>query len=125
MMAYLMFLGDITDVNSIENNQRDALGALHVMQEEKEKLLTELCPYFETCDMIQGGHERFPELVGRFKQKYCSGNHTACSRRWVWDFLGVEKVPELMMPQQHDWAQQILTDSGVAYNTFREKFPKP
>ena len=95
------------------------------MQEERKNTSTDLCPHIETCNMIQGGQERFPELVDRFKRKYCSGNHSACSRRWIWDFLGPEKVPELMMPHQHDWAQQVLTDACVGHSTFREKFPKP
>ena len=120
-----MLLGNITDSNGIKNNQRDVLGVPFVMHEEKENSSAELCPHLESCDMIRGGHESFPELVDRFKQKYCSANHNACSRRWVWDLLGAEKVPELMMPHQHDWAQQVLTDSGIGYSVFREKFPKP
>ena len=95
------------------------------MYEVKENSPAEPCPYLETCDIIQDGREQFPELVNQFKQKYCSGNHTACCRWWIWDFLGAEKVPELMMPHQHDWAQQVLTDSGIGYSAFREKFPKP
>lgn len=95
------------------------------MHEEKENLPRDLCPHLEMCDIIQGQQERFPGLVERFQQNYCLKNHNYCSRHWIWDFLGAEKVPALMMPHQHDWAQQVLTDSGIGYKVFRQKFPKP
>ena len=107
------------------NNQKGILGASSVMQKEKVDSQTELCPHLKSCNMIQHDHEKFPELIERFKQNYCLQKHHRCSRRWIWDFLGFEKVPELMMPHQHDWAQQVLIDTGIGYNTFREKFPKP
>lgn len=53
------------------------------------------------------------------------GSHASCCRRWIWEFLGAEKVPELMLPHQRDWAQQILMDAGIGYAVLRQRFSNP
>jgi hypothetical protein len=75
--------------------------------------------------MIQAFQDKLPGLIHRFRDNYCLKNHRACSRRWVQDFLGPDKVPELMMPQQHDWAEQLLFESGVRYAAFQAKYNIP
>lgn len=80
------------------------------------------CPYYEVCGIIQNHQDKLPGLINRFKQSYCFKNHHLCSRRWIKDFLGIEKVPELMMPQQHGWAEQLLFESGVRYADFQAKY---
>lgn len=95
------------------------------MCEKKGAIMMNVCPCGDTCTIVQDQSHKLPELAERFKHTYCEGNYNRCSRRWVQEFLGVEKVPELMLPHQHDWAQQILTDSGIGRTEFRQKFPKP
>ena len=95
------------------------------MCDNQETVLVSRCPYWDTCDIIQGQHHKLPTLADRFEQTYCLGNYNGCSRRWIRDFLGAEKVPELMLPHQYEWAQQILTESGIGYTAFRQKFRRP
>lgn len=80
------------------------------------------CPYMEGCDILKTHQDNLPGLVNRFKEHYCLKNHHVCARRWIRDFLGVESVPELMMPQQHDWAEQLLIEAGVKYSDFQERY---
>ncbi len=80
------------------------------------------CPYLETCSLICNHRDKLPGLIDRFMARYCYKNHQACSRRWIREFLGAEKVPDLMMPQQRDWAEQLLFEAGIRYRSFQEKF---
>ena len=93
--------------------------------DKNESLSGQGCPYTETCRMIQGQQESLPSLIDRFKKNYCFKNHHACARRWIQDFLGAEEIPDLMMPQQHDWAEQLLFESGVSYTAFEERYRMP
>ena len=95
------------------------------MDNNQSSLSGQSCPHFKTCGMIYALQDKLPELIQRFKQNYCHKNHKACSRRWVQDFLGAEKVPELMMPQQYDWAEQLLFESGIRYAAFEKMYQKP
>ncbi|MBL7214118.1 MAG: hypothetical protein ISS71_00405 [Phycisphaerae bacterium] len=90
--------------------------------DKKENSSGQRCPYFKTCEFIQSQEDKLPRLTNQFKENYCLKNYYACSRRWIQDFLGAEKVPELMMPQQHDWAEQLLFESGVRYTAFQQKY---
>jgi hypothetical protein len=92
------------------------------MCQKEDNFPTKLCPHLETCSIIQNYNEEFPDLTRRFKRNYCYKNHDRCSRRWIWDYLGVESVPELMMPHQYDWAFQILIDSGISYSVIHQEF---
>ena len=93
--------------------------------DKKEIASEQCCPYLEVCGLIQTHQDNLPGLVDRFKQDYCFHNHLACSRRWIQDFLGAEKVPELMMPQQHEWAEQLLFEANVSYTAFEQKYHMP
>ena len=72
--------------------------------------------------LLKNHQANLPGLVNRFKEHYCGKDHYLCARRWIRDFLGAEKVPELLMPQQHDWAEQLLIEAGVKYSEFQEKY---
>lgn len=98
------------------------MGLLCMACSDKEIITGQRCPYMETCRIIQDQQDSLPSLVKRFKNRYCFKNHHVCARRWIQDFLGVEKVPDLMMPQQYDWAEQLLFEAGVPYTTFEEKY---
>jgi hypothetical protein len=83
------------------------------------------CPYLNRCPLLASQLDTLPTLVDRFKTNYCFKNHHVCARRWIHDFLGFEKVPDLMMPQQHDWAEQLLFEAGVSYKAFEQKYRVP
>jgi hypothetical protein len=68
--------------------------------------LTQTCPFFNEptiCTMS--------ELVKQLKTTYCLGDNTKCARFGLYKALGRKVVPKLMLPNQHDWARQILRDN--------------
>jgi hypothetical protein len=74
-----------------------------------------LCPYHEKCPMF--GNQictEFPPLSEKLKDQYCRGNFESCARKCIRDTVDKESVPKLMLPQQHDWARQILSEKGVS-----------
>ncbi len=83
------------------------------------------CPHMNICRMIQVQEGTLPTLIDRFKANYCFNNHHVCARRWVYDFLGAKAVPELMMPQQRDWAEQLLFEADVSYTAFEKAYRLP
>ena len=79
------------------------------------------CPYVDSCGLFMELGPNMPGLIERLKGHYCFRNHGVCSRRWVREFLGTERVPKLMMPQQRDWAQRLLLEAGVPYTEFERR----
>jgi hypothetical protein len=74
-----------------------------------------LCPYHEKCPMF--GNQictKFPPLSEKLKDQYCRGKFETCARKCVRETIGKEFVPTMMLPQQSDWARQILSDKGVS-----------
>jgi len=74
-----------------------------------------MCPYHEKCPMF--GNQictEFPPLSEKLKDQYCRGDFELCARKYVRDTVGKELVPKMMLPQQYDWARQILSDKGIS-----------
>lgn len=90
--------------------------------EKNEIAWEQCCPHMTICRMIQAHEGTLLTLIDRFKTHYCFNNHHACARRWVHDFLGAEAVPDLLMPQQHDWAEQLLFEADVSYTAFEKAY---
>jgi hypothetical protein len=68
--------------------------------------LNQTCPFLNDptiCDM--------PELIKQFKTTYCLEDNTNCARHTIFRVLGRNAVPKLMMPNQLEWAKQILLDA--------------
>jgi hypothetical protein len=71
--------------------------------------LNQTCPFFNdaiVCDL--------PELIKQLKHTYCLGNNTQCARYSIFRVLGRNAVPKSLMPNQHEWAKQILLDAKNA-----------
>jgi hypothetical protein len=65
----------------------------------------------------------YPTLSEKLKDQYCRGNPELCARKRVREAINKETVPQLMLPQQYEWAQQILADHGISTSKIRELFP--
>jgi len=89
---------------------------------DQNQTLKTQCPHLEECRLLRDHRENLPGLVTRFKEHYCISHHHLCARRWIRDFLGVDQIPELMMPQQHYWAEQLLMEAGINYSEFLSKY---
>jgi hypothetical protein len=75
--------------------------------EEREK---DCCPLLDGCKLVYENKDRMPELVFRIKQAHCQDDNSKCARKWLADMLGAAQVPALMMPNQWEWARQIVED---------------
>ncbi len=83
-----------------------------------------LCVYHEKCPMFTNQiYTDYPTLSEKLKVQYCRGDFELCARKCLRDTLGKEAVPRLMLPQQYEWAQQILTDHGISSVKIKELFP--
>ena len=52
-----------------------------------------------------------PELVERIQDTYCTKPaRSECARFKIAQSVGTEKVPPLMLPEQVEWAQQIIEE---------------
>lgn len=69
-----------------------------------------ICPYVEQCHFLNNS-ETMPELIERTIERYCTNIDGKCSRMWIFETLGASAVPDLMLPNQYDWARQIVEDA--------------
>ena len=83
----------------------------------KSKVIVSKCEYIETCSLFTVDvilkSDRAKE---RFREMFCLSGCCSCARRMVHNKLGPEFVPALMLPNQLDWARQILSDNNVPCN---------
>ena len=68
------------------------------------------CQFITNCPFMKHNEKEMPGLVSRLKEEYCLRDNTHCARKLVRDILGPESVPPLMMPNQNEWARQLLGD---------------
>lgn len=66
----------------------------------------EKCPFFNAPEVADRHH-----LTDYLKTTYCRSDFQNCCRYQIAAALGREHVPALMMPDQVDWARQILKES--------------
>ena len=53
-----------------------------------------------------------PELIERIQDTYCTKPaRSECARFKIAQSVGLEKVPPLMLPEQVEWARQIIAES--------------
>jgi len=70
-----------------------------------------VCPFMEQCHFLLSNYETMPELVERTVEHYCTNSQARCARLELYESLGAAAVPELMLPNQYDWARQIVEDA--------------
>jgi hypothetical protein len=71
------------------------------------------CPYEAQCCFILNNRDAMPELISRIRKRYCTNQISACARVRIYEALGPARVPSLLMPNQHEWARQILADAAA------------
>lgn len=80
------------------------------MTTQQQDLMGPQCLYLEQCDLIQKNKTSMPNLVERIQKYYCSKLTFQCARRLIYDILGVSFVPPLLLPNQWEWAKQIICE---------------
>jgi hypothetical protein len=69
------------------------------------------CPFLDQCDFIHENATKTPELIRRIQSHYCTKtDYCRCARFQLCKLLGADAVPPLMLPEQIDWARQIIEE---------------
>ena len=67
------------------------------------------CELIQECSFFNSPKtDNMPRLFERLKSIYCQGDCSKCARYDLFQALGGEVIPTEMLPNQHDWARQIL-----------------
>lgn len=82
-----------------------------LMEDPDSKQIDYTCPYLDKCLLVQQNETKIPELIQRIRQRYCSKENVSCARRYLYEQLDSNLVPPLMLPDQHEWAKQIIEDN--------------
>ena len=81
------------------------------MSETNNKTEDLQCPLMDTCAFLCENRTTMPELVERIQDTYCTKPaRSECARFKIAQSVGTEKVPPLMLPEQVEWAQQIIEE---------------
>ena len=66
------------------------------------------CPFLPQCRFIQNNIQNMPELIQRTQDHFCTVSDAACARRYLYKTVGPQRVPDLLLPKQAGWAEQII-----------------
>ncbi|MHC5173134.1 MAG: hypothetical protein ACYSPJ_05155 [Planctomycetota bacterium] len=81
------------------------------MNETKNTTEDLRCPFMDTCALLRENRTTMPELITRIQDTYCTKPaRSECARFQIAQSLGLEKVPPLMLPEQVQWAEQIIEE---------------
>ena len=68
----------------------------------------------DTCALLHQNRTKMPELITRIQDTYCTKPaRSECARFQIAQSVGLEKVPPLMLPEQMEWAQQIIEECDL------------
>ena len=82
------------------------------MGHDRNDVAEEQCPNVGCCKLIVEQGLTTPALIGRIKSQYClNSDHLHCDRFHVYQALSLEEVPLLMLPNQTEWAQQVIQEA--------------
>lgn len=68
-----------------------------------------VCEFSSRCAVI-AGRSVAPDVALRYRDHYCTGNHRMCARWALASAVGIERVPDDLLPQQHARADDVLLE---------------
>ncbi len=77
------------------------------------------CPFLDQCCFIRDNAVKIPELIQRTRQRYCCNHPDRCARHKLYETIGSDVVPPLMLPDQHEWCRQIIEEFRIENTVFR------
>lgn len=81
------------------------------MQSKNRQVAQHQCPFNNQCVLINQNQSKMPGLIHRVQENYCTLKSCfKCARFCVYRALGIDAVPELMLPTQTEWAKQIIEE---------------
>ncbi|MCK5783541.1 MAG: hypothetical protein KAH06_03790 [Desulfobacterales bacterium] len=75
------------------------------------------CPFLSQCALIHENRTKMPDLIARIEDDYCTKAAFRCARFQVCQTIGVNVVPPLLLPDQIDWARQIIEEYHCGITT--------
>lgn len=70
------------------------------------------CSLLDRCIFFKDNMSDMPSTATILKAKYCSeGGSSSCARYLVFEKLGMEKVPQDLLPSQIDRMEEILDET--------------
>ena len=72
------------------------------------------CECLPNCPFFNGRMDEMPASVKMFKRQYCLGNHISCARYRVYKELGLDHVPDDLLPYQSGCADAIIMAKNKA-----------
>ena len=111
-------MGIFTDI--IVDNVPVFLGNIRFGDIPMDKPYSEMkdgqCPFMDQCRFLRENRTKMPELIARIMDTYCTKSACCrCARFRIAQSLGLHAVPPLMLPDQIDWARQIVQECGVNF----------
>ena len=68
------------------------------------------CPFLDRCTLLLHHENRMPNLIDSVKKYYCTNHISQCARKWIYETIGQNYVPPLLLPNQWEWAESIASD---------------
>ena len=69
------------------------------------------CSFLNQCDLVRKNATKTPELIRRIQSQHCTkADYRQCARFQIYESLGTDAVPPLMLPEPTDCARQIIEE---------------
>lgn len=65
------------------------------------------CMHTEICSFFTAEVGYSPELNHAMKERYCLDDNSDCARLLAMDVIGMENVPDEMLPGDHEMLEQF------------------
>ncbi|MDI6712813.1 MAG: hypothetical protein QMD96_06185 [Anaerosomatales bacterium] len=66
-----------------------------------------VCEFSSRCAVF-AGRSVAPDAAFRYRDHFCTGDRRACARWALASAIGIERVPDDLLPQQHARADEFL-----------------
>jgi hypothetical protein len=65
------------------------------------------------CKVISDNRVDMPDFTRHLEDYFCKQTRHQCARFQVYEALGLDAIPALMLPDQYDWARQIIEERRI------------
>lgn len=69
------------------------------------------CSLLDQCIFFKDNMSDMPSTANILKAKYCSEGSSSCARYLVFEKLGMDKVPQDLLPSEIDRMEEILDET--------------
>ena len=80
------------------------------MKNTKNEMPSDGCVLHGKCKVISDNRVDMPDFTRHLEDYFCKQTCHQCARFQVYEALGLDAIPALMLPDQYDWARQIIEE---------------